>query len=142
MINCVLIINNYCDHTFLLLVSFVGQTLSITSSSGDRRTVIVLDGSTITLSCSGNLSSAINDPSLLSIIWYHDGTMVELTSNVSLSNDGATFTNTLAIDPFTISSVGSYRCVAMIDDSIARSPHRVLRGKRKYNNNLLLFIIL
>ena len=45
--------------------------------------------------------------------------MVQLTSNVSLSDDGAAFTNTLMIDPFTISSVGDYRCVAMIDNSTA-----------------------
>ena len=82
-------------------------TLSITSSPSD----IVLDGSAVTLSCSGTLSSAIDDPSLLEIItWHHRGMIVQTISNISLSNNGTAFTNTLTIDPFTISSVGGYSC--------------------------------
>ena len=91
---------------------------------------IVLDGSPVTLSCSGTLNSAIDDPSLLSIMWYHEEMMVQLTNNVSLSNGGAAFTNTLIIDPFTIPSVGDYRCVAMIDGSTAETT-TIIRAERK-----------
>ena len=93
----------------------IGTSLSITSSPSD----IVLESAiNVTLSCSGSL---INHSSLLSIMWYHEEMMVQLTSNISLSNNGSTFTNTLTIDPFTISSVGDYRCVAMIDNSTAET---------------------
>ena len=58
--------------------------------------------------------------------------MVQLTSDVSLSNGGAAFANTLTIDPFTISSVGSYRCVAMIDNSTAEKiATKTIRARRK-----------
>ena len=63
-------------------------------------------------------------------MWYREEMMVQLTSNVSLSNGGAAFTNTLAIDPFTISSVGDYRCVAMIDNSTAEIT-KTIRARRK-----------
>ena len=108
---------------FVLLVD---QNLSITSSPSD----ILLDDSAVTLSCSGTLSSAIDDPSLLSIMWYHEEMMVQLTSNISLGNDRTAFTNTLTIDPFNISSVGSYRCVATINDSTAEII-TIVRGKCK-----------
>ena len=113
----------------IFLVTFNGSVL-ITSSPSDR----VLVGSAVALSCSGNLSSSIDDPSLLSIMWYHayDGTTAQLNSDVSLSNGGTAFTSTLTIDPFTISSVGRYRCTATIDGSTANSHNRILRAKCKY----------
>ena len=64
--------------------------------------------------------------------------MVQLTSNVSLSDDGTAFTNTLTINPFTISSVGDYRCVAMINDTRAEVATTV-KGKRKLIFKLCMF---
>ena len=64
---------------------------------------ILLNDNAVALSCSGTLSRAIDNPSLM---WYHEEMMVQLTSNISLSDDGTIFTNTLMINPFTISSVG------------------------------------
>ena len=63
-------------------------------------------------------------------MWYHKEMTVQLTSNVSLSDGSAVFTNTLTIDPFTISSVGDYRCVAMIDNSTAETT-TTIRARRK-----------
>ena len=108
------------------LVVLINGSLLVTSSPSD----IELDGSTVTLSCRGNLSSAIDDPSLLSIMWYHEEMTVQLTSNVSLSNDGAAFTNTLTIEPFNISSVGDYRCIIMIDNSTGET-NKTIIARRK-----------
>ena len=91
----------------------------ITSNPSD----IVLDDSTVTLSCSGNLSLSGNtfNNSLheTSIKWYHNGTPVQSTDTVNIHN--TLITNTLTINPFNISSVGDYRCVAMIDNSTAET---------------------
>ena len=65
--------------------------------------------------------------------------MVQLTSDVSLSNGGAVFTNTLKIEQFNISSVGDYRCVPMIDNSTAETTKTIkARGKRPYLMYLFL----
>ena len=72
------------------------------------------------LVCSSTLSSAaIDDPSLLSITWYHEETMIQSTSDtVLLNKDGTAYiTNNLIIDPFTTSTVGIFRCVATIADN-------------------------
>ena len=58
--------------------------------------------------------------------------MVQLTSNISLSDDSATFTNTLTIDPFNISSVGNYRCEAMIDNSTAEMTTTITAKRKPY----------
>ena len=95
--------------------------------------VIVLDNNAVTLQCNGTLSVSGNmftsslHPS--SIMWYHDETLVQSTNNVIIPNT-ASITDTLTIDPFTISSVGDYRCVAMIDDSTADTTITV-RARRK-----------
>ena len=54
-----------------------------------------------------------------SIMWYHDGTPIQSTNIVNIND--ILITDTLTIDPFTISSVGDYRCVAMIDNSTAET---------------------
>ena len=56
--------------------------------------------------------------------------MVQLTSDVSLSNGGAAFTNTLTIDPFNISSVGSYRCEAKINGNTTETT-TIIKAKGK-----------
>ena len=65
--------------------------------------------------------------------------MVQLTSDVSLSNGGAAFTNTLTIDPFNISSVGSYRCEAMIDNSTAEGT-TIVKGKCKLSLHTCIYV--
>ena len=117
-------------------VTNITLTLVITFSPSD----IVLVDSAVILSCSGTLNTTIDDPSLLSIMWYHEEMMVQLTSNVSLSDDGTAFTNTLTINPFTISSVGDYRCVAMINDHDTRAEvATTVKGKRKLIFKLVHF---
>ena len=75
-------------------------------------------------------------------MWYHEEMMVQLTSNVSLSNGGAAFTNTLTIYSFTISSVGDYICVAMIDNSTAETNTTIrARGKLQLYTSCLLLLI-
>ena len=100
---------------------------------------IVLDDSTVTLSCNGTLSVSGNmfNNSLheTSIMWYHDGTPVQLTDTVNIND--TLITNTLTIDPFTISSVGDYRCVAMIDNSTAE---RITTIKAKCKPYLLYLV--
>ena len=110
------------------MIVFIEDTI-ITSNSSD----IVLDDSTvITLSCSGTLSVSGNmfNNSLheTSIMWYHDGTPVQSTNIVNIND--ILITNTLTIDPLTISSVGDYRCVAMIDNSTAETT-TTIRARRK-----------
>ena len=100
----------------------------------------MLDNNPVALSCSGTLSSPIGDPSLLSIMWYHEGETVQLTSDTSLSNGGTAFTNTLTIDPFNIPSVGRYRCVAMIYDSTIEGA-RTIRARCKHNAVHVLLIL-
>ena len=77
----------------------------------------------VTLSCSGTLSVSdsmfTNSLHEASIMWYHDGTPVQSTDTVNIHN--TLITDTLTIDPFTISLVGDYRCVAMIDNSTAET---------------------
>ena len=108
--------------------------MAITSNPSN----IVLDGSPATLSCSGTLSSAPVYPSLLSIMWNRRGILT--TSNVSLSNGGTVFTGTLTIDPFTISSLGNYRCVAMIDNSTVVHL-RSVTAICKHNSMLLILTV-
>ena len=128
---------DYLGCIVLSVGPFISILLSITSSPSD----IVLNDSAVTLSCRGNRSSAIDDPSLLSIMWYHEEMMVQLTSNVSLSDDGAAFTNTLTIDPFTISSVGDYKCVAMIDNSTAETTTTISARRKPYSLYLVLLCL-
>ena len=105
----------------------IGDTIIISNPSD-----IILDDSTVTLSCSGTLSVSgnmfTNSLHETSIMWYHDGIPVQLTNTVN-GND-TLITNTLTIDPFNISSVGVYRCVTMIDDSTAETNTTIkARGK-------------
>ena len=111
----------------LFMVVLIEDTI-ITSYSSD----IVLDDSTVTLSCSGTLSVSGNmfNNSLheTSIMWYHDGTPVQSTNTVNIND--TLITNTLTIDPFTISSVGDYRCETIIDNSTAETT-TTIRARRK-----------
>ena len=95
--------SSHCQCFIISHLGFFTGGLSITSNPRN----IVLNGNPVALLCSSTLSSATEDPSLLSIMWYHEEMMVQLTSNVSLSDDGTTFINTLIINPFNISSLGS-----------------------------------
>ena len=108
-------------------VILIGDTV-IASNPSD----IVLDDSTVTLSCSGTLSVSgnmfTNSLHEASIIWYHDGAPLQSTNTVNIND--IFITNTLTIDPFTISSVGDYRCVAMIDNSTAETT-TTIRARRK-----------
>ena len=117
------------------LVVLIGDTI-ISSNPSD----IVLDDSTVTLSCSGTLSVSGNmfNNSLheISIMWYHDGTPVELTNTVNIND--TLITNTLTIDPFNISSVGDYRCLAMIDNSTAETTTTIRARGKPY----LLYLVL
>ena len=56
--------------------------------------------------------------------------MVQLTSNILLSNDGTVFANTLTIDSLNISSVGDYKCMAIIDGSRLEETINI-KAKRK-----------
>ena len=106
---------------------FIGNTI-ITSNPSD----IVLDDSTVTLSCSGTLSVSgnmfTNSLHETSIMWYHDGTPAQSTNTVNIND--TLITNTLTIDRFTISSVGDYRCVAIIDNSTAETT-TTIKARRK-----------
>ena len=112
------------------------ENLIITSNPSD----IVLDDSTVTLSCSGALSVSGNmfNNSLheTSIMWYHDGTPVQSTNTVNIND--TLITNTLTVDPFNISSVGNYRCVAMIDNSTAETTTTIRARGKPY----LLYLVL
>ena len=117
-------------YVFIIIVTLIGDII-ITSNPSD----IVLDDSTVTLLCSGTLSvsGSMFNNSLheTSIMWYHyayDETPVLSTNTVNIND--TLITNTLAIDPFTISSLGNYRCVAMIDNSTAET-FTTIRAKRK-----------
>ena len=126
---------NSIDNT-LHLVTLIGDII-ITSNPND----IVLDDSTVTLLCSGTLSVSGNmfNNSLheTSIMWYHDGTPVQSTNNTI----NTLITNTLTIDPFTISSVGDYRCVAMIDNSTAETTTTIRARRKPYLLYLVLFCL-
>ena len=119
--------SNTVHYIYHILVILIGDTV-ITSNPSD----IVLDDSTVTLSCSGTLSVSgnmfTNSLHETSIMWYHDGTPVQSTNTVNIND--TLITNTLTIDPFTISSVGDYRCVAMIDDSTAENT-TTIKARRK-----------
>ena len=119
----------------LHLVVLIGDTI-ITSNPSD----IVLDDSTVTLSCSGTLSVSGNmfNNSLheASIMWYHDGTPVQSTNTVNIND--TLITNALTIDPFIISSVGDYRCVTMIDNSTAETTTTIKAKRKPY----LLYLVL
>ena len=118
----------------------VPGTLSITSNISDR----VLDGSSaVTLSCSGNLSRAMKSHSSSSLVllmtwWYHNEIVLQ-SDDVWLNNNSTTFTNTLTIDPFNISSVGDYKCVAKVNDSTAETT-KTIRAMCKTYWLYLLFI--
>ena len=118
----------------LYIVTLIGDII-ITSNPSD----IVLD-STVTLSCSGTLSVSGNMFNNFlhetSIMWYRDGTPVQSTNTVNISD--TLITNTLTIDPFTISSVGDYRCVAMIDNSTAVTTTTIRARRKPY----LLYLVL
>ena len=116
-------------YVFIIIVTLIGDII-ITSNPSD----IVLDDSTVTLSCSGTLSVSRsgnmfnNSLHETSIMWYHDGTPVQSTNTVDIND--TLITNTLTIDPFTISSLGDYRCVAIIDNSTAETT-TTIRARRK-----------
>ena len=113
-------------HVFIIIVILIGAI--ITSNPSD----IVLDDSTVTLLCSGTLSVSgnmfTNSLHETSIMWYHDGTPVQSTNTVDIND--TLITNTLTIDRFNISSVGDYRCVAIIDNSTAETT-TTIRARRK-----------
>ena len=117
------------------------EDMIITSNPGPSD--IVLDDSTVTLSCSGtlNVSGNMFNNSLheTSIMWYHDGTPVHSTNTVNIND--TLITNTLTIDPFTISSVGDYRCEAMIDDSTAETTTTISARRKPYLLHLVLLCL-
>ena len=116
-------LNSY-NHLYYTVI-FVGDLDTIVTYNPSD---IVLDDSTVTLSCSGTLSVSdsmfTNSLHETSIMWYHDEIPVQLTNTVNIND--TLITNTLTIDPFTISSVGDYRCVAMIDDNTAETTTTII----------------